>query len=96
MIILVMSLVLLVGIDQLQVILNKKVGVSLTADSSGIDTDLTLDSASSALSAGGSLLNNMNLNYLYQQFIKYLFVVLIPVFTNFINFVITFAIEKLT
>lgn len=95
MIILLMSLVVLVGVDQIQVILGRQMGEGSEPDKP--DTDLTMDNAGAALNAGENLLSDYtNPDYLYKQFIKYLFFFLIPVITNFVNFIITTAIDKLT
>jgi hypothetical protein len=43
-----------------------------------------------------SLKKYTDINYLKKQLINYLFVVLLPAITNFVNFSITLAIDKLT
>ena len=53
---------------------------------------------SSTLSNQGDKVTNSfrDINYLKQQLINYLFVVLLPAITNFVNFAIKLAMDKLT
>jgi hypothetical protein len=147
MVLLLFSLAVLVGVDQIQVVFGRKVGEGAEPDFPSLDTltasvtdsvnnitskasdrldklsssgdNLTLtnpgdsvsnlkgeamdslnDLKSSALgsltSVKDTLGKYMDINYLKQQLINYLFVVLLPAITSFVNFAITLAIAKLT
>ncbi len=80
-VILLFSLAVLVGVDQIQVLFGRKVEEGSQPDFPALNQNLA---------------KYTNVKYLKKQLINYLFVVLLPAITNFVNFAIKLAMDKLT
>jgi len=97
-----------VGVEEIQLAFNRKAGDGSESafDSSNMAShmqgDLTdslpdQNSISSSFSSVSNTLKQFtDINYLKSQLLNYLFLILLPAITNFINFMITLAIERLT
>jgi hypothetical protein len=69
---------------------------NLKGEALGAVGDLKNAALGSLTSVSQTLGKFTDINYLEQQLINYLFVVLLPAITNFVNFAIKLAIDKLT